>query len=277
MWRAWLVLMLSLSGCETLSSFFAGDAAEPSYASDAETNLQRGQKALDRKNFVEAQKYFDYVKSKYPYLEAATAAELMLGDTEFAREKYLEARDRYQTFVKLHPTHPKVDYAAFRSAMTHYKDIPSDLFVFPPSIEKDQNEVRAAQVALNDFIKSYATSQYVPEAQKTLNDVRRRLAEHELYVASFYRRRDRWMAVVTRLGNVARDFGDLGFEDEVYFGMYDAYLKLNDPEKAKAALRTLVARYPDTKAAKRAARVLGNEAAAPKEAEPAPAAAPSAG
>ncbi|MBK7860142.1 MAG: outer membrane protein assembly factor BamD [Archangiaceae bacterium] len=301
-------ILLLLCACKGFGTFLGGDVSEPSYADEADTNLKRGDEALDSKNYVEAQKYFDYVKSKYPYLEAATTAELRLGDVDFDREKYLEARDRYLNFIKLHPTHAKLDYAAYRAALTHYKDMPSDFFIFPPSSEKDQAEVRAASVAMADFIRTYPSSSYAADAQKALDEVRRRMAEHELYVAGFYERRKKWQAVVTRLGVVARDFGGLGYEEKVYFGLYDAYRKLQDDAKArlgkaneelvraragvekagdqatdeqkqrvtdleaqvKAAetaiaeaegkpedsLKQLVAKYPDTAAAKKAQRIL---------------------
>src|SRR5262245_17056434 len=97
-----LVILLALTSCKTLGTFFGGETAEPNYASDAESNLKHGDDALESKNFVEAQKYFDYVKSKYPYQEAATTAELRLGDVDYEREKFLEARDRYMNFIKLH-------------------------------------------------------------------------------------------------------------------------------------------------------------------------------
>jgi outer membrane protein assembly factor BamD len=231
--------LLLLCACKGFGTFLGGDVSEPSYADEAEVNLKRGDDALDSKNYIEAQKYFDYVKSKYPYLEAATTAELRLADVDFEREKFLEARDRYINFIKLHPTHPKIDYAAFRAALTHYKDMPSDFFLLPPGSEKDQAEVRAASVALADFIRSYPSSEYVKDAQKSLDDVRKKLAKHELYVAGFYERRKKWPAVVGRLNVLAKDFGGLGYEEKVYFGLYDAYRKIQADAKQKVELSKL--------------------------------------
>src|SRR4051794_31448472 len=114
---------LLLLGCKTLGG---GDVGEPNYTSDADSNFARGMDALQSRNYLEAIKYFEHVRSNYPFLELAKEAELRLADAEFERERYLEARDAYLNFVKLHPTHPKVDYAAYRAALTHYKDIPSD-------------------------------------------------------------------------------------------------------------------------------------------------------
>lgn len=253
-------LALVLPACSTLqSAFSSSDPNAPvTYGTDAASNLKLGDEALENKNFIEAEKYFDYVRSKYPYLEAAKTAELRLADTEFDKESYDTARDKYESFVKLHPEHPRVDYAAYRAALTHYKQIPNDLFILPPAFEKDQTEVHGAVKAMNDFIKLYPKSKYVPEAQKVIADARKQLAEHELYVADFYAHRKHWSAVVHRLQNVVNNFSGLGFEERALFGLYDAYTQLHDDAKAKEALRTIVAKLPGTPAAQKAQKLLGS-------------------
>lgn len=259
------VAALGLTGCKSLGVFSSDENPTVSYGDDAESNIRKGDDALDSKNYVEAQKYFDYVKSKYPYLEAAKTAELRLADTDFERDRFIEARDRYQTFLKLHPTHPKNEYAAFRAAMTFYKDIPSDFFLLPPSAEKDQANLRSALVALKEFVRAYPDSPNQPEATKVLNDVKHRLADHELYVARFYAKRDKWPAVINRLNIVARDFGDIGLDEKVYMDLYDAWQKTcvqgtdctAANEHAKDALRSLVKKAPESDAGKKAALMLG--------------------
>lgn len=247
-------LVLALAGCTTLAG---ADLGEPNYASDADTNMKRGDEALESKNFLEAERYFEYVKSKYPFLEAAKEAELKLADTDFERERYIEARDRYQTFVKLHPTHPRLDYAAFRAALTHYKDIPSDFFLLPASREKDQVEVKNALSAMTEYARAHPASAYAAEAKKIADDTRLRLAQHEMYVADFYASRDRWPAVVGRLSTVLKDYPGLGLDEEAYFGLHHAYTKLKDTEHANQTLRTVIEKLPGSKAAEKAQKLLG--------------------
>lgn len=250
-----VLLALTLLACKTTGG---GEFGEPDYGPDAEDNLRKGEAELASKNYLEAQKFFEHVRNKYPFLDAAKTAELRLADTEFERERYLEARDAYANFVKIHPTHPKVDYAAYRAALTHFKDIPSDWFFLPPSIEKDQTEIRAAMRAMGDFLRQYPSSSFVPEARKILDDTRHRAAEHEIYVASFYRRRDRWAAVAFRLQYVVDNYSGAGFDEEALFGLHEAYEKLKEPDKAKEALRTIMTRFPNTPAARKAQRLLGS-------------------
>lgn len=246
------VLVSSLSvwfgGCASFGQWapgFGSGEAEVVYASDAEGNIAKGEAAMESKNYAEAARYFEYVKTKYPFLEVAKMAELKLGDADFERDRFAEARDRYQNFVRLHPTHARVDYAAFRAALTHYKEIPSEFFLLPPASEKDQVEVRNSLNAMVDFTRTYTDSALIPDAKKIIVEVKRRLADHEMYVAEFYAKRDRWPAVVTRLSNVARQYEGIGYEERVYFGLYDAFTKLHDDVKAREALTSYVTKYPD--------------------------------
>lgn len=263
-----------LSACASFGTLAGQEGGEVTFGADAEDNMRRGDDAMNAKNYAEAASYFEFVKTKYPYLELAKTAELSLGDSDFERERFVEARERYQNFVRLHPTHPRVEYAAFRAALTHYKEIPSDFFLLPPASEKDQVEVRNAASAMGEFVRSYPSSEFVAEAKKVLDEVRLRLAEHELSVADFYARRERWAAVVTRLSVVQKDFGGVGLDERVAFGLYDAYLKLDQPAKAKDALKKYADTFPGEPGAKKAFKLIGEPPAPPS---PTPAPAPDAG
>jgi len=234
-----------------------GDFGEPDYASEASTNLKRGDEALDSNQYQLAEKYFEYVKTKFPFLEASRQAELRLADVSYERELWTEAADRYNGFVKLHPTHPKVDYAAYRAALSHYRDIPSDWFMLPPSSEKDQTQVHAAWDALNEFTKTYTQSQYLEDSKKKQADIRERLIRHEVYVADFYEKRDRWSAAASRLETVVQKYP--GPDDDRYlFRLHDLYSRLKDQPKARDALQRIITRLPGTPAAERAQKMLGS-------------------
>lgn len=249
-------LLCNAAGCAALSN--AGQAGDPDFASAAETNLQLGDEALERKDFLQAERYYEHVRTKFPYLEVANEAELKLADLDFAQERYAEAREKFESFIKLHPTHPKVDYAAYRAALTHFADMPSGMFILPPSTEKDQTEVVAALGALNDFVRQYPNSQYVPEARQKIEEVRQRLAEHELYVANFYAHRKRWKAVVQRLEGLLKNYPGTKAEEEALFDLHNAYVQLNEPELAKQTLQRVIDRLPGTPAAERARRMMGS-------------------
>ena len=247
------VSLLVLPGCQLFSG---SENQEPVYASGADENLRKGQECLANKRYIEAAKYFEYVRTKYPFLEASKEAELLLADTDFAHDQYVEARDRYDAFVKLHPSHPKVDYAAFRAALTHYKEIPSDFFVLPPPHEKEQTEEKGALAAMGEFVRLHANSPYIGEARTVLLDVRKRLARHEQYAADFYAKREKWVAVVGRLETLVTKYPGTGMDADAYLQLHDVYDRMGDQPKATDALERLVAKCPGTWQAERGQKLL---------------------
>lgn len=199
---------LLVAACAGVSANVAG---EVTYAKTAEGNFEKGEHSLKGKEYQDAVSYFQYVKNKFPYSHFAALAELRVADADFEQEKWTEAIDGYKNFIKDHPTHRKVDYAGFRIGLSHYKDIPSDFFLVPPSYEKDQQQLVEAQSALKDFLSSYPDSQYAVKAKDLLADVRQRLARHELYVAQYYETHERLRAAAWRYQGLVRDYPDTPF------------------------------------------------------------------
>ncbi len=209
--------------CAEMTSNISG---EVTYAKDAQGNYDLGEKAFKSHSWTEADQYYQYTKSKFPYSRFAALAELRGADANFEQDKFVEAIDAYKNFIKDHPTHPKVDYASCQIAKSHFKDLPSNFFLFPPVYEKDQQELVNAENAIKDFLLSYPASEYRPEGQKMLGEVRRRLAEHEMYVANFYEKRGYKKAAAWRYEGVVREFCDTPFAEEAGRQARELFAKL---------------------------------------------------
>jgi outer membrane protein assembly factor BamD len=250
---SFLCLVALASACGTVTT----GGPNPVYASDAALNMKKGNDALADKQYALAERYFEYVKTKYPFVDASREAELRLADVSFERELWSEARDRYTVFVKLHPSYFRVDYAAYQAALTFYKDLPSNFFILPPSYEREQTNVHGAYDSMTAFVKTYPNSIYVPAAKKQGEEARQRLAKHEMYVADFYEKRGHLAGAVGRLETVAQKYpGD--DEANILFHLHDLYLKLSDPVHARDALERIVLKLPGTPAAQRAQAMLGS-------------------
>jgi outer membrane protein assembly factor BamD len=220
---AFCASLLAVSGCAGASANIAGTIT---YAKDAQGNFELGEKALKGHDYADATAYFQYLRNKFPYSHFAPLAELRMADSNFEQEKYVESVDAYKNFIKDHPTNAQVDYAGFRIGLSHYKDIPSDLFIVPPSYEKDQAQIKDAQTSLKDFLATYPDSSYVAKAKEMLSDVRERLARHELYVAKFYESHGRPRAAAWRYEGLARDYGDTPFGADAKGAAARLYAKL---------------------------------------------------
>jgi outer membrane protein assembly factor BamD len=272
-----LIPVLFALGCATTptqqvdAAMAEADSPEAA-AKRAEARLAQGDDALARNDYQGAAIHYDFVRVSYPYLEAATIAELRLADVDFASEMWVSARDRYQTFVKLHPTSKYVDYAAYRAALTWYRQTPSDFFLLPSPTTKDQSAQQSAHRELNAFIRNYPESEWQDEAKATLQEVENQLAQHELNVATFYGKQDRWKAVTLRLQTLVSRYPEASSAPRALLELHEAALKSEQPQIARSALETLVAKHPETSQGKRAQTLLADapaQGAAPEGAAPA--------
>lgn len=244
------LLRAALLGSLALTAACAGAhaelAGEVRYAGDPKQDYELGLKALKEGRHLDAIRYFEHVRSKYPYSSQASLAALSIADTHFDREKYADAVDAYRNFVKFHPSHEKVDYAQFRVGLSHYKDMPSDFILFPPPTQKDQAPVRRALASMQEFLRLHPKSPYAAEAAEKRDELLRRMARHELYVADFYLKRGYHRAVVFRLEHLLAQFPGLGYESDALIQIARSCLTLDEKEKAKAALQRLLKEHPDS-------------------------------
>jgi outer membrane protein assembly factor BamD len=215
-----------------------------SYGQTAQDNWDRGERAFTEEEYLAAQRYYAYIRNKFPYSRFAVLADLRIGDCQFERERYIEAIDTYQNFVRLHPTHPKVGYARYKTGMAYYEQIPGDWFLLPPSHEKDQAAVRDAERALREYVERYPSDENIQKASEILRDVRSRLMAHERYAADFYKNLDRDRAYVGRLEVIRKDFADVGLTDELLLEIAEVYSRLGEVEKTKTAVAEMREKFP---------------------------------
>jgi outer membrane protein assembly factor BamD len=216
-------------------------------ATNAERAYKRGINEKNDKNYIEATRYLEWVRSNFPYSQYASLAELALADMAYEREDFAGAATAYQDFVKSHPSHPRADYAAYRVGVAYYQDKPSDFWLLPPSIEKDQTPIRSALDALQRFVISYPKSEYVPKARDVINVCRERLAAHDRYVADFYWKRHAWKGAAGRFLSLADAYGDLDggrVRGDSLWRAGEAYRNLGDAGNERKALQRLVQEAP---------------------------------
>lgn len=215
-----------------------------SYGPTAKSNWEKGEASFQGEEYLAAQRYYAYVRTKFPYSRFAALAELRIGDCQFQRERFIEAIDTFQNFVRMHPTHPKVPYARLQTGLAYYEQIPSDWFLLPPSEEKDQAAVRDAERALAEYVERYPNDESIAKGKEVLAEVRKRLMAHERYAADFYDGIDKDRAYVGRLEVIRTKFADVGLTDELLLEIAEVYARLGEIDKAKGAIAEMEAKFP---------------------------------
>lgn len=271
MFRSLLIIFVVSTALTACGGSAREGAGRVEYSVSAKQNYDRGMKAIEDEEWLDAVKYFAFVKARFPYSKYSVLADLRISDAAFGAGAYLEAIDGFQQFIKFHPTHEMVEngYAAFRIGESYYKMLPDDWFLLPPAYEKDQSAAIDALRELASFMRKYPASPFRERADKMRRDCAARLAAHEWYVAEFYWKRDRPMATVLRLRTLLRRYPDVGYDEEALWLLGRAYVKVgrivepksggptdSSPANARDAWTVLTQKYPKHPRAESARREL---------------------
>ncbi|MEI6806040.1 MAG: outer membrane protein assembly factor BamD [Myxococcaceae bacterium] len=193
-----------LSACSTVKTAKNADT----YLDTVRLTYEAGEKALKDEDFEDAIKSFEEVRTKYPYSKYAALSDLKLADTYFAQEKWLEAADAYDFYVRFHPRHEQNAYAWFQIAKAYFHAIPREFFIFPKSYVKDQTATQEALEAVQRYLTEYPSDKNAEEAEKMRVHLRSQLALRDLHIAEYYAKRRKTKGALTRFEHVVKQYGD---------------------------------------------------------------------
>ncbi|RYF09425.1 MAG: outer membrane protein assembly factor BamD [Deltaproteobacteria bacterium] len=206
----------------------------------------RGVEALYAELYPEASRDLTELKTKHPYSRYAALAELRLGDLQARQGHAIEAIEVYRTFLRFHPNHEQAQYAALQIAEGHFAQVPSEWWFLPPAAEKDQASTRAAIAAYDDLLNRWPQASAAPLARQHLDACRRKLADHEMYVAHFYLHHGAYPAAAARAETVLSQFEGLGLDAAALWVAGQARLRDGDTAQAQRHLEALVERFADS-------------------------------
>jgi outer membrane protein assembly factor BamD len=236
--------------------------ATPSAVQNASTPAERlyrqAEVRFDRGEHTSAIEYYNQVRNEHPYSRYAKKADLRIADAYFEQGQWSSASEQYRTFIKLHPKHDKVAYARFRIGKAMYEKMPDNWFFLPPAHERDLSSTKRAARELSSFVESHPDSEYIEEAREMMREARRRLADHEMYVANFYLERDNARGAKMRLKYLLNNYSGLGLDAKALYRLAIAHTELDEPARARTALQDLMEYHPDSEYAERAKNYMDN-------------------
>lgn len=180
-----LALALGFSGCAG-KEVSSDDPAALYQEAEEDISSNHYQIALDRLRAV---------RNRFPYSKYSVDAQLRIADVYFMQEAYTEAAAAYETFRDLHPKHEKASYAMYRMAKSFFNDIPDP-------ISRDLTPAQKALDAYNEFLREFPDSAQAAEARTDLAEVRKILAQKELYIGNYYFKRDRFDSARPRFAKI---------------------------------------------------------------------------
>lgn len=244
-----LALSLGLPAC-------AAPQKPRTYADEARLAYENAMDPFNDDDCLTAEPMFRKIRSDFPYSRYAALAELREADCLERADKHAEAIEIYQRFARVRASHEDVPYARFKAAQAQFEQIPSEWFASPPAHERDLRAARDALRDLRRFLLDYPADEHAKEAAKMEERTLKLLAQHELFVADFYLRRDHPEAALGRIREMLESYDGSGYEPEALFLLARTQLMMKEPDAAHATFRALMERYPRSGMAVQAQRFL---------------------
>ena len=225
----------------------SGPDLSADYAQTARENDELALGEFADEDWDEAIQYADFVRIRFPFSRYAVEAELLIARAEFEMGNYLTSQDAFRQFAKLHPTHKHVrnGWVSYMAAVSAYMNGPTQgFFLLPPPEQRDQSQLREALAELGYFFDHYGDTETTKYAVDLRDEIKRRLLEHELYVANFYLDKDKPEAAIGRLESAHARYPGIGLDAEVLFLLGVTYLRLDEIELSRATFTELQTQHP---------------------------------
>jgi outer membrane protein assembly factor BamD len=200
--------------------------------------FERGNEELKEERWLVAREYFKQVTETYTQSPIRPDAKLGVGDTylgEGTAEALVMAINEFQEFLAFYPTNPRADYAQYKLAMAHFRQMRGP--------QRDQTETRAALREFDTFVARYPNSALMPEAKARQREARDRLSESEFWVGLTYYRIRWYPGTISRLTGVLKEDPQYTGRDAVYFYLGESLMKSARPAEALPYFEKLVAEF----------------------------------
>jgi len=213
--------------------------AIPSDAAQPDRFLfDRGTEAVGKEKWVDAREYFRQVVDNYPGSPLRADAKLGVADSylnEGGTENLILGANEYREFLTFYPTHTKADYAQFKLAMTHHKQM--------RAAARDQTETRDALKEFDTFFDRYPNSPLMPEVRQRWRESRDRLSESAYLIGLHYYRSKWYPGAVNRFREVLKDDPGYTHRDDVYYYLAESLLKGRQKDEALAYYDRVVTEF----------------------------------
>jgi outer membrane protein assembly factor BamD len=245
---AWLVaasvpvFLVTLGGC---GGWFR---PAPTPILPAEELYQLGESDLSRSRFDDARSRFKEIGARHPDSSYAPRARFLIGEAFYREAEFDRAAREFEGFLAFYPRHQIADLVQYRLAMSYYDQL--------KPVEQDQGLTGKALEQFKKLVKQYPESRYTPDALAKIDICRGRLAQKELFIATYYFGQGNPSAARQRLELILKEYPRTLVVPETMFLLAEVNFREKRTDDAVDLLRRLATDYSHTEFGRRAAQRL---------------------
>ena len=222
---------------------------------DAESQMIRafkeGYEEFEAGDNLYAAKKFNEAELLFPQSSWAPKAALMAAYVYYAQDYYFDAESELKRFIKTYPKSQDLAYAHFLLAMCYYEKIVDE--------KKDLGPLLSAQERFNFIIKNYPESDYALDAEYKLDLIQDYLASKEMYIASHYMKKKKWIASINRYKTVVEQYEKTVYVEEALHRLVELYFSIGLENESQRYASLLGYNYQSSKWYEKSYKVFNNE------------------
>lgn len=244
------LLGLLLPVAAMLLAACAGNDQDPTKDWSAERFYNEAKEALNDKNYASAIKHFETLEARYPYGAYSEQAQLELAYAYYKDEEPASAIAAAERFIRLHPTHPHVDYALYIKGLAH---INSDDGVLgwlrggEDLSRRDPQSARDGYDTFRELVTRFPRSKYAKEAGARMGHLHQALAQYEINVAEYYLSRAAYVAAANRAKYVIENYQRTAAVEDALNIQARAYRAMGMNKLMNDSVRVLEKNFPNSR------------------------------
>ena len=222
---------------------------------DAESQMIRafkeGYEEFEAGDSLYAAKKFNEAELLFPQSSWAPKSALMAAYVYYAQDYYFDAEAELKRFIKTYPKNPDISYAHFLLAMCYYEKIVDE--------KKDLGPLLQAQEKFNFIIKNFPDTDYALDAEYKLNLIQDYLASKEMYIASHYMKKRKWIASINRYKTVVEQYEKTIYVEEALHRLVELYYSIGLKNESQKYASLLGYNYQSSKWYEKSYKIFNKE------------------
>jgi len=202
-------------------------------------------------NWTEAIKYYEMLEARYPYGPLTEQGQLEIAYAHYKDGEPALALAAADRFIRLHPTHPNVDYAYYLKGVITFrgeKSLMHALFGFDETMwDRDPKGIRESYDAFRELVERFPRSRYAKDASERMRFLVDAQARYEVHVAQFYYERGAYVAAVNRCKYALENYPRTPALEDALGIQAKAYKMMGLTQLASDSVRVLRMNFPESR------------------------------
>ena len=185
----------------------------------------QGIEELEKGDVIFAAKKFNEVELLYPQSIWAARSTLMAAYAYYSQFYYSDAIIELERFLDKYKNHKRRDYAYYLLAICHYNQIVDE--------KKDLGEIIKAKKYFQLIIKNYPNTEFAVDSEFKLELINEILASKEMYLASYYSDREKWIPAINRFKKIITNYDTTIYVEEALHRLVEINYRIGLEDEAK--------------------------------------------